>query len=198
MAIKYTMSLASILVLMPLITVAQEHAHGNHHAPYAGLETREVKSLSKQDIEELRRGGGWGLALPAELNGLPGPAHLLELQEELSLTADQVEKISVIYEKMREAAISAGDQFIAAEAALSNAFEGSELSKERLRDLLADAATARAELRYIHLSAHLATPKILSEVQQQKYNVLRGYAKDPCASVPKGHDPKMWRRHNGC
>jgi hypothetical protein len=60
--------------------------HAGHQAPqsfaspYAGQETRRIKSLSEQDIDELRQGRGWGLAKAAELNGLPGPAHLLEMR----------------------------------------------------------------------------------------------------------------------
>ena len=109
---------------------------------YEGFETREIKSLSEQDIEELRRGGGWGLALPAELNGQPGPAHLLELQEELNLSKEQVEAISSIIDEMRTAAIVAGEHFIASETALSNAFADSGLSEETLRGLLAESAAA--------------------------------------------------------
>ena len=138
------------------------------------------------------------LALPAELNGRPGPAHLLELSEELELSASQVEAISAIHEQMRTAAVAAGGRFITAEAALSDAFVGPELSKENLRQLLAEAAEARAELRFIHLSQHLSTPELLSDAQIQRYNVLRGYANDPCENVPDGHDPEMWHRHNGC
>lgn len=41
-------------------------------SPYAGMEGREIKALSETDIEELRLGGGWGMALAAELNGAPG------------------------------------------------------------------------------------------------------------------------------
>ncbi len=198
MAVRSTISLSFALMLPPLAAFAQDHGHGDGNAPYAGFETREIKSLSEQDIEELRRGGGWGLALPAELNGRPGPAHLLELQEELGLSADQVEAISATYNEMRTAAIQAGERFIAAEAALSDAFAGSELSEEALRKLLAEAAEARADLRFIHLSQHLSTHKLVSDSQIQRYNVLRGYSDDPCASVPEGHDPNMWRRHNGC
>nr|WP_283404492.1 hypothetical protein [Roseibium denhamense] len=164
----------------------------------SGFQERKIKSLSDQDIEELRRGGGWGLALPAELNGRPGPAHLLEHKDELELTAEQVDAIALMYENMRTAAIAAGERFISAEAALSNAFAGVELEEEALRELLAEAAQARAELRFIHLSRHLSTPEILSQVQIERYKILRGYADDPCARVPEGHDPDMWRRHNGC
>src|SRR5919107_1454461 len=39
---------------------------------------RPVKSLSEQQVADLRAGRGMGLALPAELNGYPGPMHVLE------------------------------------------------------------------------------------------------------------------------
>ena len=198
MFVQSVKSLALVAAIWPLAAFGQDHGDGGNSAPYAGFETREIKSLSEQDIEELRRGGGWGLALPAELNGRPGPAHLLELQEELGLSADQVDAISAIYEEMRATAIATGERFIAAEAALNDAFAGSGLSEETLRDLLAEAAEARAELRFIHLSRHLSTPELLGDAQIQRYSVLRGYSDDPCANVPEGHDPDMWRRHNGC
>lgn len=198
MAVQFLKPLAFVLAFIPLASFAQEHGHGGDTNPYAGFETREIKSLSQQDIEELKRGGGWGLALPAELNGRPGPVHLLELREELELSSDQVDAISAAYEEMRAAAIEAGEKFIAAEAALDDAFAGSGISEKALRILLDEAAKARAELRFIHLSQHLSMPEILSDAQIKKYNVKRGYLKDPCESVPEGHDPNMWRRHNGC
>ena len=79
---------------------AQESANSSHASPYAGLETRTIKSLSEADIEELRRGGGWGLALPAELNGVPGPAHLLELKNEIGLSPEQIAAIEEIFTEM--------------------------------------------------------------------------------------------------
>lgn len=198
MFVQYLKPLALVASILPLAAFGQDHSQGSSSTPYAGLETREIKSLSEQDIEELRRGGGWGLALPAELNGRPGPAHLLELQEELELSAEQVEAITAIHQEMRVEAIAAGERFIAAEAELSDAFDGADLNEEGLLELLANASEARAELRFIHLSRHLSTPELLSAEQIQRYNVLRGYSDDPCANVPEGHDPSMWRRHNGC
>lgn len=198
MARLRTNFIAAMIALLPVAAVGQDHGHSDSNAPYAGFETREIKSLSEQDIEELRRGEGWGLALPAELNGLPGPAHLLELREELALSAEQVQAISAIYDDMRVAAIAAGERFIVAEAAISDAFSGSELSEKELLELLEEAADARAALRFIHLSRHLSTPKLLTVAQIKRYSVLRGYSDDPCENVPDGHDADMWRRHNGC
>lgn len=198
MIARATVSIALTVALLPLAAAAQDHVHDKSASPYAGFETRAIKSLSEQDIEELRRGAGWGLALPAELNGLPGPAHLLELKTALDLSDEQVEAISVIHIDMREAAVAAGERFIVAEATLSDAFADENLSEERLRELLLETAEARADLRFVHLSRHLSMPALLSKAQMRKYGVLRGYSDDPCAAVPEGHNPDMWRRHNGC
>jgi hypothetical protein len=56
-------------------------------------EKREIKSLSATDIEELQNGKGWGLAKAAELNGVPGPARLLEMKDETDLSAEQIRVI---------------------------------------------------------------------------------------------------------
>jgi len=198
MPVKAILSVVAVVFCLPLSASAQEHGHGQGDKTYAGFEAREIKSLSSEDIAELRRGSGWGLALPAELNGLPGPAHLLELQEELALSQEQVAAITVLFEGMRAEAIAAGERFITAEAAVSAAFEGEETSQHELSTLLSNAAEARAALRLVHLSRHLATPALLNDEQIKRYSVLRGYSEDPCAAVPDGHNPTMWRRHNGC
>jgi hypothetical protein len=168
-------------------------------SPYAGQETRAIKSLSESDIAELRRGGGWGLAKAAELNGVPGPAHLLELKDQIPLTEAQEAEIRAIFERMQAEAITAGERLIALEAELEADFRAGTVTGESLRESLAKIAAARAELRFVHLSTHLKTPAILSKSQIARYNALRGYGEgDPCAQVPEGHDPAMWRRHNGC
>jgi Spy/CpxP family protein refolding chaperone len=175
------------------------HAHGGKTAsPYAGFETREIKSLSQSDIDELRRGAGWGLALAAELNGAPGPAHLLELREQIGLTPDQTAAIERIFEAMQREARAAGLRFIAAEHAIETAFRAGDLSAERLRALVEDSAQARAELRLVHLLRHLETPVLMTPAQIASYNRLRGYGSDPCQNIPEGHNAQMWRRHNNC
>lgn len=168
------------------------------HQPYQGFETREITSLSDQDINALREGSGWGLALPAELNGFPGPAHVLELSEELGLSQHQEQRVSIIYEAMRTDAIAKGEALIDAERALDAGFRSGSLNADQLKGLIEVAEVARSDLRFVHLSRHLMTLDLLEADQVEVYAVLRGYASDPCASVPDGHDATMWRRHNGC
>jgi hypothetical protein len=181
---------------MPLYTLAQ-HSHGLQ-TPYAGMQNRAIKSLSDNDINELRRGGGWGLALAAELNGMPGPSHLLELKDKIPLASDQVDKTQVLLDEMRKAAIPIGERLIAAEKALESAFASGKVDESILRRLLADAERARSELRFIHLSQHYKTVQFLTPEQIKRYNILRGYADDPCKNIPAGHNPEMYKRHMGC
>lgn len=166
--------------------------------PYAGFETRDISSLSRDDIAELEAGRGWGLALPAELNGYPGPTHVLEMADALELSPSQREQVTEIFNEMQQEAIAAGAELLAAERALDRSFAEGVVTVPLLRELTEAAASARGNLRFVHLSRHLQTIGILNEEQIQRYGVLRGYASDPCSSVPDGHNAEMWRRHNGC
>lgn len=146
-----------------------------------------MKSLSPEDIAELRRGGGWGLAKTAELNGMPGPAHLLELKDQIPLTPEQVVAVTEIYERMRADAVAEGERFIAGEEALEKAFRAGTVSEESLRAMLHDIEQSRARLRFIHLAAHLGTPAPLSEEQIARYNALRGYGARHHGTDHKAH-----------
>lgn len=189
-------SITALLLISGMATA--QHAEHTPNAPYAGQELRAIKSLSDEDIAELRRGGGWGLAKAAELNGLPGPLHLLELVDEMALTPEQIDTIEHVFRKMRADAIDEGERLISREQALESAFRDRAITEETLRIMLAAIEESRRELRYIHLAAHLKTPDILTADQIDRYNTLRGYGANSCKEVPEGHDPVMWRQHNGC
>lgn len=172
----------------------------NHTSPYAGQESRKISSLSPDDIAELERGSGWGLAKAAELNGLPGPAHLLEMKDEIALSSSQVVQIEAVRDAMRIEAKTYGQQLIELERALDDGFKERKFTPETLENALDELGRVRTKLRFAHLAAHLQTPEILSEQQIEQYNQLRGYTTggDPCANVPQGHNEAMWRKHNGC
>ncbi len=170
----------------------------SYKSQYVGEERREIKSLSSDDINELQRGGGWGLAKVAELNGVPGPAHILEMGEKINLTDDQKRKIQEIYNDMKIEAIALGKQLIHLEEMLNSAFSSGTINQPLLEKLVGDSENVRAELRIVHLSTHLQTPGILTNEQIAIYNNLRGYSKDPCQNIPEGHNAEMWKKHNGC
>ena len=186
-----------ILILLPISTFSA--ADPSHKSKYAGEEKREIKSLSETDIEELRNGKGWGLAKAAELNGVPGPVHLLEMKEEIDLSAEQIRAIEDIYMKMKQEAVPLGLELIELERELNNHFANRTITDDLLRQILQKIAQVHRQLRYVHLSAHLDTPNILKSEQITLYNKLRGYSSDdPCENVPKGHEPEMWKKHHNC
>ena len=178
------------------MTAVGQHSHESN---YIGQEHRKIKSLSTSDIDDLKNGRGWGLAKAAELNGVPGPIHILEMQEEIGLSKEQKKKIEIIFQKMKSEAIPLGLKLIELEKNLNNHFADNTITATLLRNLLDEIAKVRSKLRYVHLSSHLKTPEILPPKQIRLYNKLRGYSlDDPCLNIPTGHDPQMWKMHNNC
>lgn len=183
-----------------LFAAATHAAESHKHAsPYRGEESRQIKSLSAADIEELLRGGGWGFAKSAELNGIPGPAHLLELKDEIPLSPEQVAAVETLFREMNAAARAKGTKLIALERELDRRFREGTITEKALESALKEIGMVRSALRFIHLNTHLKTPAILSPGQIRRYNRLRGYGTaGPCDNVPSGHDAAQWRKHNGC
>jgi Spy/CpxP family protein refolding chaperone len=195
------MSLTIKILYLAILSIFSNavFAQDEHRSPYAGQEKRAIKSLSGADLDQLRNGKGWGLAKAAELNGMPGPSHLLQMREEISLSPEQAAKIQALYDDMKAKAIPLGNRYVALEKELNDAFAARTITKEQLAQRLDAIADVHKELRYVHLVTHLMTPDILTPQQIAKYNQLRGYGSaNPCDHVPKGHDPAMWRMHNGC
>ena len=75
--------------------------------PYAGWEQRQIKALSTQQIDDLKAGRGMQLALAAELNGFPGPLHVLELADQLELTQAQRAAVQQLFAVMKTEAVRA-------------------------------------------------------------------------------------------
>lgn len=172
-----TVSALAVLAIAVLVAPAGAAAE-SVPAPYAGQHTRAIKSLSADDIRQIQEGQGWELAKAAELNGLPGPAHLLELRSELGLSDGQIAGVQAIFDRMRADARRVGARLLDLEMQLDHAFRDRRIEASGLRTLVDAIGTARAELRFIHLAAHLETPEILSDVQIARYGDLRGYDSD--------------------
>ncbi len=183
------------LVFLVIFAACSKDAH---QSKYAGQEKREIKSLSPDDIQELKNGGGWGLAKAAELNGVPGPAHILEMGDKIGLSEEQRSKVQTIFLDMRASARTLGKQLISLELDLNKQFSNRTIDQTQLEKLVREIEGVRAKLRIVHLSTHLKTPDILTDGQIARYNELRGYSKDPCKNIPEGHNPEMWKKHNGC
>ena len=156
-------------------------------SPYAGMQSRSIKALSVQQIEDLKAGRGMGLALAAELNGYPGPAHVLELSDKLALSAAQQERIQKLFESMKTESTPIGARLIEQEGALDQQFASRSITPEALKDATVKIGVTQAELRNAHLKYHLETAQILSPDQMKQYAELRGYTSDAPAKHHRMH-----------
>lgn len=177
--LKHSVS-SFILAMISITAFAQhsaqhQHQANQHHAQYSGLQKREIKALSTQQIEDLKAGKGMSLALPAELNGYPGPAHALELADKLKLTDEQRKRIQDLFNTMSTEAQAVGLEVIEAERKLDLLFKNKIVNAQNLKDATLNAAHAQAKLRETHLRYHLSTTEVMSKEQVEGYNRLRGY-----------------------
>ncbi len=147
-------------------------------SPYAGMQSRAIKALSNEQVADLKAGRGMGLALPAELNGYPGPSHVLELADKLELSADQKDRIKQLFDSMKAESVPLGEKLLAQEIALNQQFAERTVTAESLKAATAQIGITQAELRNTHLKYHLQTVQILSANQMLRYSMLRGYASD--------------------
>jgi hypothetical protein len=164
--------LAAILYL----SLVAPAAWAQSSQPYAGLQDRKIKSLSDEQIADLKAGRDAGLALAAELNGYPGPLHVLELADKLGLSSDQKESVQRLAATMKDEAIRIGEQLLDAEEDLNRSFAAGTITQDQVEDQTRAIAVLWGKLRATHLGYHLVVAKLLTPVQVARYNELRGYA----------------------
>lgn len=178
---------ARIFVLVIACTLAAPaFAAETPMTPYAGQQVRTIKALSDEDIAALLKGHGMGMAKAAELNGYPGPTHVLTFAKELKLTKSQEQQVEAIFDQMSMAAKSLGAELVERERMLDQLFAKGEITPDRLSAETAAIGELEGRLRSVHLSAHLATRALLNPDQIALYQRLRGYG-DP--SAPIHHHP---------
>jgi Spy/CpxP family protein refolding chaperone len=144
-------------------------------SPYQGQEARKIKALSDDEAAGFLEGKGMGLARTAELNHYPGPRHVLDLADDLELTAEQKRQTEALYTAMKADAVPLGRRLVELERALEERFASGAINETELRRAVEEIARTQGDLRVVHLKAHLAQHEVLSAGQRASYDRLRGY-----------------------
>lgn len=175
------MSLCLTLGIVPY-AVWSHNGSGNQHKnihqhsnSYANLKNRQIKALSSEEIQNLESGDGMGFALTAELNGYPGPLHVLELSETLNLSAEQKLATESLMGKHKQRALSLGKAVIQAEKDLNDHFASGSATPENLLVATLRAGELRSQLRAEHLATHIEQKRLLTSQQIKLYQQHRGY-----------------------
>jgi hypothetical protein len=168
------LGLAAVLTLATAGPALAQSGHGHQHG--AGDDSqahRRVEAYQREFDQVIADGRGFGLAFAADQNGYPGPLHVLELKERLQLTAEQEARTRALYETMLGRARSGAARLAAAEDRLRQIFAGATAEPAAVQAAVVDAETARAEVRLVHLLAHVQTREVLTEAQRRTYHQLR-------------------------
>ena len=169
--IKFT-ALAAILS----ITVAASAAVNAPANPYAGQEAQAAKSLSDAEVAGLLSGKGAGLAKAAELDGDPGPAHVLELAAPLKLDANQLEATRQLMAVHLSSATQHGAELLASERTLDALSAQRQADPASMVRATQHVGGQRARLRAEHLTVQLAQTALLSAEQVRRHRAPRGCA----------------------
>jgi hypothetical protein len=158
-------------------------------SPYVSLLDSPIRGLSPEEIKELETGAGAGFARAAELNGYPGPRHMLDLQEKLGLSEDQLAGIQKLYDDMNGEARRMGAEILQLETELELAFREGTIDGPTLETKVSDLAEKYGELRLLHLRTHLTAIQLLTPPQLRLYNQMRGYSQPHSPDHNSGHKP---------
>jgi hypothetical protein len=138
------------------------------------MRSQRHASQGLDDITALLAGEGAGQSLVAERRGVPGPRHVLEHADALALSRAQLTRVTRIRESMHQRAIALGQTIVAAETQLDQLFATTPLDTATIAAQVARIGELRAQLRQVHLDAHVATSPQLTEAQLVRYAALRG------------------------
>jgi len=165
-------------------TAGGERAAVTQANPYAGQQARAIKSLSESEVAALLAGKGAGFAKAAELNGYPGPAHVLELAEPLNLDDVQLAATRQLMAAHRSRAEMIGAEAVEAERALDSLFAHKHADAEAVSQATQRIGALLARIRAEHLDTHLTQTALLSHDQVLRYSALRGYVATVSVHAP--------------
>jgi len=184
-SVRWSLALIALAALVAL-PLAAEPADTS---PYVGMESRRIQAVSPEREQGLLAGEGLGYAMAAELNRHPGPKHVLDMGDELALTAAQRAAVQASFDRMHGEATTLGGEILSAEELLNRRFAHRHIDEATLAELTGKIATLEGKLRFVHLRAHLETDAVLTAAQRARYVELRGYSVEADAAGEHHHHP---------
>jgi Heavy-metal resistance len=186
-----TAGLLALAALLPLTVRAESGGPAPSPgvlAPHGDASGPETLGLGADEVAELLEGHGMGQARVAEVQGYPGPRHVLEAwgAGKFPLSSEQATRVQEIARDMAGEARRLGGLVVEAERELALAFRNGAIDAMGLGARVDRIAALRGDLRAVHLRAHLETRAVLDPTQIARYAELRGYAPSR-GTPPHGH-----------
>ncbi|MFD0748716.1 hypothetical protein ACFQZS_01090 [Mucilaginibacter calamicampi] len=133
-----------------------------------------IRTLTRQQYDAYLKGNaGNEMAAAGELNHYPMPDKVLNLSNQLDLSAVQIKKITEISTLMHRRRLQIGGSIISNEKMLDSLFKYRKVSEGNLIFYTNRHGLYQGELKNAVLQACLATEKLLSQQQIAKLETLQ-------------------------
>jgi Spy/CpxP family protein refolding chaperone len=167
------MLLAAVALTLTALPAQSQHP-GHSHTPGAASDGHLKAQACADEFEAVVRDGrGFGMAFAADQHEYPGPMHVLELKDRLGLDAAQETRVRALLHAMFAESRPKGARLLEAEARLRSLFARGVADEAAVRAAVAEVEQARADVRLVHLLAHLKTRELLTDVQRRAYHEAR-------------------------
>jgi Spy/CpxP family protein refolding chaperone len=182
--ILFFLGFFSLVASLVVLSSRFGYTQPSNLSPYVTQLDSPIRGLSNLEVQDLVNGRGAGYARMAELNGYPGPSHILDLDRELKLSSNQIFQIESVFKRMQADAKGVGQQIVSHEKQLSAAFASGKINETQMQASTEELGKLYSQLRAIHLMAHLQIKPLLKPEQIDNYNKLRGYSNTSEQSKP--------------
>lgn len=168
-----SIALSVTLVLAAAAPAAAQHSGHRHDTGPVADGHLKAQACADEFEAVVRDGRGFGMAFAADQSGYPGPMHVLELKDRLGLDVGQETRVREVMHAMFSESRPKGARLLDAEARLRRLFASGTADERAVRASVAEVEQARAEVRLVHLLAHLKTRELLTESQRRAYQEAR-------------------------
>ncbi|MGW8283196.1 MAG: Spy/CpxP family protein refolding chaperone [Gemmatimonadota bacterium] len=151
----------------------QHQMQGHDQGGMQGMGGGMLGGISAQEKEALLKGSGLGAGMIAMMNGYPGPKHVLEMGDELELTAAQREEIGTIFGEAKASFVELGTTIVEKDEALTALFTSGSATTAQVETLAREIGDLQGQLRAGHLNAHIRTYDALTPAQREKLSSMQ-------------------------
>lgn len=166
-----------------ILTIGLGSVDAQPSMPHAGAGSPPPHMLAEMCAtafeHNISMGHGFGMAFAADQQGYPGPRHILELREHLTLTPAQEVRVQALMTAIYAESQPRSARLLDAEAKLRRVFASGQADEAAVRAAVTEVEHARTELRLVHLMTHLRTREVLTEEQRRLYHEARWGVRRP-------------------
>ena len=185
------MSHTARTIFLSLAMLGAGSAGAQGHNPYAGQHERPIKALSEDDTRQYLAGAGMGYARAAELNGYPGPMHVLDLGDKLGLSEAQRGATQRLMETHKAEARAIGAKRVAAEKSLDDLFSSRAMDSQRL----AEAVRTASQHKVPRLPAQVVDDIDNDRRPDRDHQDVSGYSDIAVSPRRRADLHDQWARH---